>query len=80
MIPQAMLAGLPFVKDMHPEQRVARALMWEGGGSGVDEQPGAQSEYHSQGCSLWETGSDEGSVVQKRPGRCAPASLMNHLP
>ncbi|CAL8462817.1 g2351 [Coccomyxa elongata] len=59
---KAALGGLSFVKDVHPERRVTRALMWAEGDSSHDSEGRA-------GCSLWQEDGDVHAAIRKRPGR-----------
>lgn len=59
---QEMLSKLPFVRDIHPERRVTRALMW-------DKEGVSPEAARAAGCSLWQDGDAVGSTVRKRPGR-----------
>ena len=49
---------LPGVRDVHPQQRMTRALAWDGDGDGG-----------AGGCGLCEVGEAGQRGVQKRPGR-----------
>ena len=49
------------MRDVHPERRVTRALMWEDAGLSDDKD--------LPGCSLWQENGDVHAAVKKRPGR-----------
>ena len=63
---QARLVQLPGVRDVHPQQRMTRALAWEAAGG---------EEAGSAGCSLCERGGPAEREVLKRPGRSASPPL-----
>lgn len=75
---KAALEALPFVKDVHPERRLTRAMLSQeqSGGGGGRQQP----QQPLQPAAAWPTGSDQFApckardtggehCVQKRPGR-----------
>lgn len=64
---QGLLAGLDFVKDVHPEQRVTRSLAWA-----------KQEECDSHSGSLCDVGPH--AHINKRPGRCLPPLKPHSLP
>ncbi len=49
------------MRDVHPERRVTRALMWE--------DAGPTHNKDLPGCSLWQEDGDVHAAVKKRPGR-----------
>ena len=57
---QVRLAGLPFVKDVHPEQRMTRGLAWE-----------EEAECREASGGLCEAR----QRIVKRPGRHAPPEI-----
>jgi len=61
---QARLAALPGVRDVHPQQRMTRALAWDAGD--------AEGGCGGGGGSLAERGGPADREVVKRPGRRGP--------
>lgn len=63
---QAALLTLQSVKDIHPERRLTRSMLWEDPKSGGD----VGTEDSLLHCSLLQKGGSIDGPVAKRPGRC----------
>lgn len=63
---QAALLTLQSVKDIHPERRLTRSMLWEDPKSGGD----VGTEDALLQCSLLQKGGSIDGPVAKRPGRC----------
>ena len=57
------------MKDVHPEQRMTRSLVWDEQEEAVGLENSAVPVGEWDGCGLWQAEEKDGFVVHKRPGR-----------